>query len=213
MPNQTLMLESAHRMLRRQIILAIVATAAVFGLIAPSAGAARRFPVPNCGWVPDSLIWNTFHAAVRAQAPVWSTHIAPVLTCGFAEPQPMYAPSNVPLVTIQFRELQTYKPPANWTFVRGLGSCVEGSSCPAPHRAAYIRMVKVQEGGQPSPFAGSSPPPPMTSYVAGVGLKVEDGLNTITVLVQNPYGALPVKNEVATVEKLARKLLPRFYWR
>ena len=49
-------------------------------------------------------------------------------------------------------------------------------------------------------------------YVSGVVLRVEDGLNSIEIIVDNPDGPLTVAGEVARVERLARRILPKFRW-
>jgi hypothetical protein len=200
---------SSHR---RRIAQLVAVLGFTLGLTATATGAAGRFPVPRCGWVPPSLIDRTFHVNVRARAPVWTTQIAPVLTCALVERKARYAPRNINLVTIQFRELQRFKPPRGWTFVRGLGRCVEHSSCPAPHRAAYVDLIRGVRSTKPYSISPYPVGPYAVEYTAGVGLRVEDGLNSLTIFVTNLVGPLPLKNEVATVEKLARKLLPRFYW-
>lgn len=192
---------------------AVAAAVTLLGLVLvmggrpASAAAAGRFPVPTCRWVSAGAVGHAFGVQVRAQRPVWSTVIAPVLTCGFAERHANLQPAGQELVTVEFRELQHFGVPRGWTAVRHLGGCVKHVSCPKPGRPAWLRVVKTKPA--PVPYAIDYPIP----YISELDLNVEDGLNAITIRVRNANAALPVKNEVAAAERLARRLVPRFRWR
>lgn len=163
----------------------------------------RRFPVPSCRWVPTSLIKSELGLSVRALAPQWTTDVAPVLTCSFVERSPQLQFGDVPIVTVQFRELQRFRVTAGSVFVPRLGSCVVHSSCPVAHKSAF-QLVGHATGGTP---------PYLSQFVSGIDLRAEDGLNFLRIVVDNPDGPLPVANEVAAAHKLARVLLPKFRWK
>ena len=188
---------------RRFVRRAVVVLGVAFVFAADATAAGHKFPVPTCKWTPTSLIGRTVGVSVRGLKGKWNTDVAPVLTCGFLESQPELQFGNVDLVTVQFRELQRFKPPKNWTFVKGLGSCVEHSSCPVPGKPAWLFVNR--ELAQPPPYGHP--------FIDVLVLRVEDGLNSLTIAVDNPNGPLPVRNEVANIEGLARKLLPLFYWK
>lgn len=183
-------------------VAAVLSAVVLMLVFAGSASARRRHtPVPRCSWVSSTLVQRTFNLAVRARKPAWATQIAPVLTCGFNETQPNLQIAGQPIVTVQFRELQRFKVSKALTFVPHLGSCVMRSSCPVPHKPAWVYIQQTSGSGSFGP------------YVDALQLRVEDGLNTIVITVQSPYGSLPVTNELAAAEQLARKLLPRFRFR
>ena len=192
---------------------AAITTLLVTALVAIGCGATASaaggggFPVPKCGWAPASLVQKTFGVNVRAIKGSWRTQIAPVLTCAYVERRPKLQFGFVPLVTVQYRELQHFRT-TGLTYVRGLGSCVARSSCPQPHKSAWILVAH----SKLTPAYPIAYPIYQIPYVSGVGLYVEDGLNALVIVVSNPDGPLPVKNEVGQVEQLARKLLPLFHW-
>ena len=195
------------------LIAVVAATVALALTIDPAATAAgHRFPVPKCSWVPASLVSRTFGVPVRAGRPVWRTNVAPELICPFSEKNHRLQVAGEPIALVAFHELVRFKT-KGFRFVRHLGSCVVHSSCPEPHKPAWIRTVTGQVGSYPYGFHASPQRPYGFSYIAGVELRVEDGLNYLQILVVNPFGALPVKGEVGQVEKLARKLLPLFRWK
>lgn len=229
---------------------------------AAAARHARRFPVPTCRWAPTALIDKTLGIQVRALKPSWRTQIAPVLGCAYVERQPNLQFGNVPIVRIEFRELQRFRVPAGWTEVKGLGRCVVRSSCPRGGGSAYEQIIQSwsptasgsgttsgsgtgsgtgSTGGTTSGSGGSSGTDPgtgstsgsgssstssgststgsdgstnsPTAFVSSVTLSVEDGLNMVAIQVETPNGPLPVASTQAAVRKLARALLPHFYWR
>ena len=188
-------------------IVAALAVAAVIACAGTTAATASGgFPVPTCGWVSTGQIKTFFGVRVRALNGVWRTSFAPVLTCRYLERRPKLQFGNVPIVAVQYRELQRFNPGPQAKPVKRLGSCVEHSSCPKPHQPAWIITQQGTTGPKPNAPYG-------LPYVSGVTLGVEDGLNALVIQVANPDGPLPVKNEVAQVEALARKLLPKFRWK
>jgi hypothetical protein len=164
---------------------------------------ARSFPVPSCGWAPSSLVSKTIDDPVRAEKPAWMTVFAPILVCQYVERRPQLQLGNDPIVIVRYAENQRFMPPVGSTFVRGLGRCRNNVTCPSPHEPAwlYIRQDLTQPGPQGLPF------------VSGVDLRVQDGLNAIEIMVDNPDGPLAVASEAKQAERLARKLLPKFSWR
>lgn len=187
----------------QRTITALIAGATALTLLVASAASAQRghgTPIPRCSWVPSSLVQQTFNLSVQANKPAWATQIAPVLTCSFSEIRPALQTAGQPIVSVQFRELQRFKV-NGFRFVRHLGSCVEGSSCPKPHKPAWVYIHKAGGSG----FVGP--------YVDLLQLRVEDGLNAIVVTIQSPFGSLPVTNELTAAKQLARALLPHFRYR
>jgi hypothetical protein len=182
-------------------LVALVALVLAVSIGSGASAKARSFPVPRCSWVSSSKIQSTFGVNVRAGKGVWVTRIAPVLTCPYFERSPKLQLGNLPIALVQYRELQRFTT-KGFTPVKGLGSCVERSSCPQPHRPAWIKVIKSRT--DPAPYG--------IPYVAGVELRVEDGLNAIVIVVANPDGPLPVRDEIAQAKKLARALLSRFHW-
>ena len=173
-----------------------------FGLISAAPASAHRFPVPRCGWARPSLIDKTFGLQVNASKPYWTTQIAPVLHCNYLEQQPSLQEVGEPIVSLEFREIQRFKVQPGMTPVKALGSCRVHISCPKGTRqAAWIYMVD---------SAGSSS---STAFTSGLLLEVEDGLNQITIEVENPFGPLPVSNEEDAAIHLAKKLVPRFRYK
>jgi hypothetical protein len=182
--------------------LATMSTFAVLLMTAAPTSAHRSFPVPSCKWTPTSLIDRTYHLRVRELRPVWVNQIAPVLACGWVERKPKLEQQGLPIVIVQFRELQRF-PVKGFTYVPHLGTCFNSrpATCPVPSKAAWVRTVPALGFGQyAEPFA------------AGIVLRVEDGLNMIEIETINQNGPLPVRNPVAATEVLARKLLRHFYW-
>jgi hypothetical protein len=226
----------AHRKLSRLAGTMAAGLCLMLSLAPASMAATKRFPVPSCKWVPTSLLHSTLGLQVRAVAPVWSTSIAPVLTCGYVERQPALQFGNVNIITVQFRELQRFKVTQGATAVHGLGSCIKRSSCPKPHSPAWLIEThsvganppdsgtgdsgagsSTNSGSEQTPATGSgsaagAASPPVT-FISGLSLAVEDGLNALSIQVANPDGPVPVADETAQVEKLARVLLPHFLWR
>ena len=185
----------------RSALAALVLT----GALAPAASAGGDgFPVPSCGWASARLVSSTIGDPVRAMKPAWRTQIAPVLTCGYVERSPRLQLGNVLLVVVQFREQQFLRPPKGAVSVSSLGSCVTRVSCPAPRRPAWLFALR--SFGLPSASAYA------VRFVKLEALEVEDGFNQITIVVDDPQGPLPVKDETRALERLAKKLLPRFYW-
>lgn len=184
-----------------RVLASVSALVVALGCAAPAGAARRHFPVPSCGWAKKAGIGKTFGLDIRALKGQWTTQIAPVLTCGFVEVHPNFQAPGAPIITIQFRELQRFQT-KGFTYVRGLGSCVEHSSCPRPHKAAWQVVDQV-----------NSSPNYSFPFVAGVQLRVEDGLNAMVVQVTNPDGPLGISDEVGAAKALARRLLPRFYWK
>jgi hypothetical protein len=177
---------------------AVVAVSASLLCAAPAG--ARGFPIPRCGWVSAARVQNTFGVQVRARKPYWMTSIAPVLHCNFLEAQPSVQLAGKPIVRVQFRELQRLKPASGFVPVEHLGNCRVRVSCTGGHSA----WLYTQES------SGSLSPTPFTSIVS---LGVVAGLNSIVIQVQNPFGPLPVSNEVAAAERLAKRLARRFRWK
>lgn len=174
-----------------------------------SAGPGRngrwsRFPVPSCGWVAAAQISRTVGEPVRALKPVWTTDIAPVLTCQYRERVPKLQLRGGDLVEVEFREQQLIKPPTGAVSVPGLGSCVAGHTCPKAGHPAWLFELAGRGIVGASPYA--------VKFTQLAALEVEDGFNQLTIVVQNPQGPLPVTSEVRALEQLARQLLPRFYW-
>jgi len=187
--------------LSTRVATAIATLGLGLALAAPAGAARRHFPVPSCGWAKKAGVGKTLGLDLRALKGHWSTDIAPVLTCQLVEVHPSLQAPGAPIVTIQFRELQRFGT-KGLTYVPRLGSCVEHSSCPQPHKAAW-QVVAQSPSSQNFAFP----------FVAGVQLRVEDGLNAVVIQVDNPEGPLAVSDEVGAVQRLARHLLPRFYWK
>lgn len=160
----------------------------------------RHFPVPKCGWVSGSVIHHEFGVGVRAKKGYWKTRIAPVLTCNAFERHPDLQEPGKPIVQVQFREMQRFRPSSRAVFVPHLGSCRRRSSCPRGHKAAWLLTDQSDYGTS-------------TIHTSATLLAVEDGLNAIVIEVVNPFGALPVASEVKATEHLARELVPRFRWK
>jgi hypothetical protein len=180
-------------------VFAGVLVATGLALSAAAATARTSSPVPTCKWAPKSLIDKDLKVSVKAPKASFTVQYAPVLTCSYVETKSDFQAKGKPIVSIGFRESQHFIPPSAFTPVKGLGSCL-ARSCPKPHKPAWIDVTHATTGT--APYA--------MTYVSGVTLFVEDGLNCVTITVQNPNDALPVKDETAQVEKLARSLLPRF---
>ncbi len=184
-----------------RIVARVAGVLAVLGMTlafaAPAAAHRRHFPVPRCRWVSASMIDHSFGLQVNAEKGSWQTLIAPVLSCGFVEQQPQLQEAGEPIVLVQFREMQRFRPGSADVFVPHLGSCVKRMSCPRPHEPAWLYVE----------------PDGATPYSSATVLAVQDGLNAIVIEVVNPFGPLPVSNETAAVEHLARELLPRFRWK
>lgn len=174
----------------------MAAAAASLVLAAPAGAHRRHFPIPHCKWASGSLVSRTFGVQVNEKRGSWKTQIAPVLSCRYVETQTRLTATGKPIIRIEFREMQRFRPLPGSTYVRHLGSCRRHSSCPRGHKAAWIL---VEHYGN--------------SYVSGVLLMVEDGLNQIDIEVSNPYGPLPVASETKAVERLARHLIRRFRWK
>jgi hypothetical protein len=173
--------------------------------LAPAAAAGgRRFPAPSCGWVPAREIGGAIDDPVSALAPAWTTDIAPVLTCGYVERQPKLQLGNVPLVTVQFRDQQLVRPPKGAVGVSHLGSCMAGVSCRAKDQVAWVYSLAGYRAVSDSPYAAR--------FVKLEALGVQDGLNQITIVVDNPDGPLALADETDALVRIARRLLPRFYW-
>ncbi len=167
---------------------------------APAAQAARSFPVPSCGWASAGFVSRTLGDGVRTLAPVWKTQLAPVLTCEYVERIPHLQVGDVPVAAVQFRELQRVRPPKGAVSVANLGSCVSATSCPTPGHPAWLVETQGVVAATAKPYARAE------------ALEVQDGLDQITIIVDNPNGPFPVASETAALERLARALLPRFYW-
>jgi cell division septation protein DedD len=210
------------------------------GALAPATASARgRFPVPSCGWAPAPLVSQAIGDAVSATPPSWTTSIAPVLTCRYLEREPSLQLADVAVVQIEFREQQFVRPPAGAVSIPGLGSCIARVSCPAPGRPAWLFSLQstpmtttstttapstttpsttTPSTTTPSTTAPSTTAPSTTTPSAPAGfvkleaLEIEDGFNEITIVVDNPEGPVPVSGETASLERLARRLLPRFHW-
>jgi hypothetical protein len=181
---------------------ALVALAAVFASLACVAPAsAHGFPIPSCGWVSKARVHNTFGVQVKARKPYWMTRIAPVLHCNYTETQSSLQQPGKPIVRVQFRELARLEPSAGFVPVAHLGSCRRRVSCTGGHSAWLYRQQAANSLNPTSPFT------------AGVSLGVQTGLNSIVIQVVNPFGPLPVTNEVAAAEHLAKKLARRFRWK
>jgi hypothetical protein len=179
----------------------LVALGLTLALAAPAAAHARRFPVPRCGWVTASMIDHSFGLQVNATKGAWKTLIAPVLSCSFVEQHARLQAAGDPIVLVQFREIQRFRPGEADVFVPHLGSCVKHFSCPRSHKPAWLYVHQAADGMLPTPFSDATV------------LAVQDGLDSIVIEVANPFGPVPVANESAAVEQLARKLLPRFRWK
>jgi hypothetical protein len=142
---------------------------------------------------------------VNALPPQWGTEIAPVLSCRYVESTPRLQMSGSPIVTIEFREQQLFHPPKGAVSVPHLGRCLTGVSCPLRGQPAWL--YEVTSAGTATTSGAAS------TYAAVEALEVEDGVNQLTILVQNPQGPLSVADETTALEQLARPLLKRFYWR
>lgn len=191
---------------RPQALAALAAVALAVGLMpaAASAGAATSFPVPTCGWASARLVSGYLHVSLRSPKSSWATKIAPVLSCAYTERRASRQKAGHALVTISFRELQYFKRiPTSWVAVRGVGSCLSRISCTTPGHPAYAFVRHGQTGK--SPYY-------VMPFVSGVALEAEDGLNCVTITIDNPRGPLPVRDELAQAKALVKRLLPRFYW-
>lgn len=201
-PGRQVAAQIAPRRHLRRVALAVAAIAVMLSLAGPAGAHRHHRPVPSCGWARASLIARTLGINVGAAKSHWRVNIAPVLTCSYYEVTPSLAPIGEPILTIAYAEVQRFKVPSTFTFVPHLGSCVERSSCPRPHKAGWLYTQSTNTNS-----AFSNP------YTSIMQLRVEDGLNALAMQVFTPNGPLPVPSERAAVLKLARKLLPRFYWR
>lgn len=191
---------------RRAAACALVAVAVLLisgAVTGRSALAARSSPVPSCGWTPASLIDSTFGDRVRALPAAWETVIAPVLVCEYVERRPKLQFGNAPFVVVRYGEAQHFKVQRGFRVVKGLGSCFARSSCPKSGEPAWVYYTYSSTGR-----SGAY----QLRYVSGVVLRVEDGLNSLEIIVDNPDGPLTVAGEVARVERLARRILPKFRW-
>ncbi len=183
----------------------VVLLLGAMGALAPAASAGgQRFPVPSCGWAPAAAIGRTVGEPVRALAPSWGTEIAPVLSCQYVEQEPKLQLPSTPLVVIEFREQQLVRPPAGAVNVPGLGSCVANRTCPQGGKAAWLYELTSDATTGNSGTSGR--------FTKLAALEVEDGFNEITILVENPEGPLPIAREARSLERLARQLIPRFYY-
>ena len=87
----------------RSIVLLVLLS----GALAPVAVAGGGgIPVPSCGWAPAGLVSHSIGDSVKPLKPVWTTQIAPVLSCGYTERNPHLQLGNAAVVVVQFRELQ-----------------------------------------------------------------------------------------------------------
>jgi hypothetical protein len=186
----------------RKITVAAAAVVALLAMAAPAGAHRRHRPAPRCGWASASLINRTLGINVRPAKAHWRVNIAPVLTCSSYEVEPTLAPIGEPIVTIAFAEVQRFRVPSTFSFVPHLGSCIEHSSCPRPHKPAWLYVQRTTTNSE---FTNPFP--------AIEQLRVEDGVNALAIQMFTPNGPPAVASETAAVLKLARKLLPRFYWR
>ncbi|HET9719347.1 MAG TPA: hypothetical protein VFP55_04645 [Solirubrobacteraceae bacterium] len=169
-------------------------------LVSAAPAGARGFPIPRCGWVSRATVQRTFGVPVRARKPYWMTRFAPVLHCNFIERQSNLQLGGRPIVRVEFRELQRLEPQPGFVPVAHLGDCRRGVSCTGGH-SAWLYTQEASTSLSPTPFTAS------------VSLGVQAGLNSIVLQVENPFGALPVRNEVAAAERLAKRLARRFRWK
>jgi hypothetical protein len=185
---------------KRWLLPGLGALAALSASLGAAAPASARFPIPSCAWVSKARVQHTFGVQVRARKPFWMTHIAPVLHCNFLESQSSLQLPGKPIISIQFRELQRLEPASGFVPVAHLGDCRRGVSCAGGH-SAWLYTQQATNSLSPTPFT------------AGVSLGVVAGLNSIVIELENPFGPLPVSNEVAAAEHLARRLVRRFRWK
>lgn len=188
-----------HRGSRMLVPLCAVLALSISLACAAPAG-ARGFPIPRCGWVSRAVVQHTFGVRVRARKPYWMTRFAPVLHCNFLETQSNLQLAGRPIVRVEFRELQRLRPQSGFVPVAHLGDCRQRVSCTGGH-AAWLYTQEASTSLSPTPFTAS------------VSLGVQAGLNSIVIQVENPFGALPVSNEVAAAERLAKRLARRFRWK
>jgi hypothetical protein len=189
--------------MRRSFAIAVPLIAAL-ALYACAGAGARKFPVPSCTWVSTAAVSAAVGEPVRALPERWRTFHAPVLTCYYAERTPHVQLGNLPLVSIQFAELQFYHVVKGEQPVRGIGVCVNRSTCPQPGRPAWLFSATNQVTRARAPY--------VFTFISEERLFVQDGINAIAVGVQNPSGPLRVKNVTARLKSLARSLMQRFYW-
>ncbi|HWD63564.1 MAG TPA: hypothetical protein VG405_00195 [Solirubrobacteraceae bacterium] len=185
--------------IRLRPALGTLAAASVM-LTCAAPASAHRFPIPRCGWVSKSRVQRTFGVQVKARKPYWATKIAPVLHCNFTERQSGLQVPGQPIVRVQFRELQRLEPQSGFVPVEHLGNCRRRVSC-TKGKSAWLYTQQAYSSLSPTPFTAS------------VSLGVEAGLNSIVIQVANPFGPLPVANEVTAAEHLAKKLARRFRWK
>jgi hypothetical protein len=181
--------------------LALLAVAAVgIPLLAalPAPAGAKSFSVPKCSWATSKEVSKTLGESVRSLAGVWTTVTAPVLTCAYVERQPLLQASKAPILQIRFAETQRVKPRSRSKRVKKLGHC-QGSSCPVNGAAALLSVTYTRK---PAIYA--------FRYISGIDLRVQDGLNAIEIVLATPDGPLPVRDAVARIENLMRRLLPKF---
>lgn len=177
---------------------AVVALSISLACAAPAG--ARGFPIPRCGWVSRALVQHTFGVRLKDRKPYWTTRFAPVLHCNFVERHSNLQLGGRPIVRIEFRELQRLRPQSGFVPVAHLGDCRRRVSCAGGH-SAWLYTQEASTSLSPTPFTAS------------VSLGVQAGLNSIAIQVENPFGALPVRNEVAAAERLAKRLARRFRWK
>jgi hypothetical protein len=190
---------STHLTSRMLVALcAFVALSISLACAAPAG--ARGFPIPRCGWVSRALVQHTFGVRVTARKPDWLTRLAPVLRCNFLEQQSSLQLGGRPIVRVEFRELQRLRPQSGFLPVAHLGDCRRRVSCAGGH-SAWLYTQQASTSLSPNPFTAS------------ISLGVQAGLNSIVIQVENPFGALPVRNEVLAAERLAGRLVRRFRWK
>jgi hypothetical protein len=182
----------------RPAVGALAVAAASLVCVAPAS--AHRFPIPRCSWVSRARVQNTFGVQVTARKPYWVTKLAPVLHCNFVETQPNLQVAGQPIVRVEFREIQRLEPQAGFVPVAHLGDCRRAVSC-TDGQSAWLYSQEASTSLSPTPFT------------AAVSLGVQAGLNSIVIQVQNPFGPVPVANEVTAAEHLGKRLARRFHWK
>lgn len=176
------------------------AAALLVPLACAAPAGAHGFPIPSCRWVSNARVQHSFGVQVRARKPFWTTKVAPVLNCNYVERRSDLQVSGRPLVHVEFRELAKLKPQPGDVPVLHLGDCRRRVSC-SGGKSAWLYTQQAATSLSPAP------------YTASVSLGVQAGLNSIVIQVSNPFGPLPVTNEVAAAEHLARRLARRFHWK
>lgn len=173
----------------------IAAVAAVAFLPGPALAGG---PVPSCSWTSASYVGHLLKDPVKLSKP---GPYNGTLDCIFHERHRKLTlkgqGAGTYLLSLHYATFAGFTTPDGAKPVPGLGNCSQG--CPG-NKPAWLTLTKGLPVGK---FKGKK-------ILTQAELDIADGSNSITILCFTPRGTLKV-HEVAQLEKLARKVLPRFY--